>query len=335
MREPASPTTDRVIPDAPMAEVAVSPRPDRQRWLLALAFAAVYVIWGSTYLAIRIAVATLPPFLMAAVRYLVAGGIVYGALRLKGVAAPTRAQWTHAALAGLLMLTIGNGFVTLAEKTIPSNMTALLIAAVPLYVALLDWARPRGMRPARHVIAGIAVGLAGMVLLVLPDGRAASSARPAGVLAILLAGLGWALGSLYARYRTRHPSTLMVSAQHMLAGGVGLSLLALAHGDVGRMHASDVTFVSVVAFSYLTVFGSIVAFCAFGWLVVASTPAKLSTTAFVNPVIAVVLGWLLLGETLGPRAIAGAGLIVAAVVLITLGGRLAPRAAERMAGRRA
>jgi drug/metabolite transporter (DMT)-like permease len=295
--------------------------------MLMLAFAAVYLIWGSTYLAIRVAVRSLPPFLMAGSRFLLAGGVLFAILRASGVAAPTRAQWRHAALSGLLMLVGGNGLVTWAEERIASNLAALLVSTVPLYVALLDWLRPGGRRPARPALVGIAIGLSGMLLLALPDRGALSAPAGAGVAAVLIAGLGWAAGSLYARYGHRHPHTGMASAQQMLAGGLALLGIGLLRGEVARLAPSAITLPSVLAFVYLTVFGSLVAFSAFGWLVVASSPALVSTTAYVNPVVAVILGWLLLGERLSPRALSGAALIVIAVVVMTLGG--SPLAAAR------
>jgi len=290
----------------------------RRRLLQVLAFATVYVIWGSTYLAIRVAVRSIPPFLMAGCRNLLAGAVLFAALRARGTAAPSRREWMHAAVPGLLMLTVGNGLVSWAEKLVPSNLTALLVAAVPLYVAILDWLRPGGARPRRVVLLGIAIGFAGMVLLAVPGRGGAHGPAVLGVVAVFVSGAAWAAGTLYARYGVRHPSTLMPAAQHMLIGGAALLAVSLAKGDPARLSASAITWQSAVAFGYLVVFGSLVAFSAYGWLVVASTPARLSTTAYVNPVVAVVLGWLLLDESLGGRALAGAALIVLAVVVMTL-----------------
>jgi drug/metabolite transporter (DMT)-like permease len=292
-----------------------------------LAFGAVYLIWGSTYLAIRIAVESIPPFLMAGTRFVLAGGLLYLGLRVSGVRAPTRAEWGHAGLAGVLMLTLGNGAVTWAEESgVASNLAALLVAAVPLDIALLDWLRPGGRRPARHVLLGIAVGFGGMVLLVIPDHAAVTApgrGTAGAVLAILLGGVGWAVGSLYARYGVRHRHTTMVSAQHMLMAGATLLLIGVAHGEAapGRLALAAISGKSVLAFAYLTIFGSLVAFSAYGWLLVVSTPAKLSTAAYVNPVIAVILGWLVLHEALTRRALLGAALIILAVAVMTFGGR--------------
>jgi drug/metabolite transporter (DMT)-like permease len=297
------------------------PDNSRNRLLMVLAFAAVYVIWGSTYLAIRVGVRAWPPFLMSGLRFVTAGSLLYALLRARGVRAPARAEWGHASIAGLLMLTGGNGLVTFAEKQVPSSLTALLVAGVPLHMALLDWARPGGKPPSRRVIIGIGVGAVGMALLV-SGGRATShdvSALAIG--AILLSGVVWAAGSLYARYGALNAHPVMAAAQQMLTGGAAMLLISAARGEPGVVARTGVTTESALALVYLTVFGSLIAFSAFGWLIKATTPARLSTVAYVNPVVAVVLGWAILDERLGARTIAGAGMIVCAVLVMTLKGR--------------
>ncbi|HTA18339.1 MAG TPA: drug/metabolite exporter YedA [Polyangia bacterium] len=294
------------------------PDNSRNRLLMMLAFTAVYVIWGSTYLAIRVGVRAWPPFLMSGVRFVTAGSLLYALLRARGVRAPARAEWGHAAIAGLLMLAGGNGLVTFAEQQVPSNLTALLVAGVPLHMALLDWARPGGKPPRRRVVVGIGVGAAGMALLV-SGGRATSHEVSAlAIAAILLSGVVWAAGSLYARYGALNAHPVMAAAQEMLVGGAALLLISAARGEPGVVARTGVTTESTLALVYLTIFGSLVAFSAFGWLVKATTPARLSTVAYVNPVVAVVLGWAILDERLGARAIAGAVLIVCAVLVMTL-----------------
>jgi drug/metabolite transporter (DMT)-like permease len=295
-------------------------RDPRQNGLLlqVLAFAAIYLIWGSTYLAIRVGVRSLPPFLMAGCRFVTAGSILYAILRARGVSAPTLADWGRGALAGLLMLTAGNGLVTWAETRIASNLAALLVAAVPLYVALLDWLRPGGTAPQRRVWIGISLGGIGMALLVMRGGSPGRETSGLAVAALLLSGLCWAAGSLYSRYGGMNANPLMAAAQQMIAGGSAQLLLAVARSEPERMTLSSLSGPGIAAFGYLTLIGSLVAFSAFGWLVKTSTPARLSTTAYVNPVVAVILGWALLGETLAPRALAGAALIVCAVVVMTL-----------------
>jgi drug/metabolite transporter (DMT)-like permease len=258
---------------------------------------------------------------MAACRFLLAGGALYAILRARGVAAPSRVEWRRAALAGALMLVIGNGLVTWAEQRVPSNQAALMIAAVPLFTALLDWWRPGGVRPRAAVLVGIALGAVGMVLLVAgrgAGGRAAEGGTLVGVVALLLSGLGWASGSLYSRYGSMHAHPVMAAAQQMIAGGAGLLGLALVRGEPAALGRASLTPSSLGAFLYLTLFGSLLAFSAFGWLVKVSTPSRLSTTAYVNPMVAVVLGWLVLGETLGRQALVGAAFIVCAVLVMTV-----------------
>jgi drug/metabolite transporter (DMT)-like permease len=293
-------------------------RSSNHRVLMVLAFAAVYLIWGSTYLAIRVGVRSLPPFLMSGCRFVCAGGLLYAVLRARGTPAPTRAHWARATIAGLLMLTAGNGLVTWAEKQVPSNLTALLVAAVPLYMALLDWARPGGTRPKRRVFAGIAIGAAGMALLVSGGRESAHATSTLAIGAILLSGLCWSAGSLYSRYGSLNPNPVMAAAQQMISGGIVMLLISVVRGDPAAVARTGVTSDSVIALVYLTLFGSFVAYSAFGWLIKATTPTRLSTTAYVNPLVAVVLGWLVLGERLGPLALAGAATIVAAVLVMTV-----------------
>lgn len=298
-----------------------------QRLLQVLAFAAVYLIWGSTYLAIRVAVTTLPPFLMAGTRFLSAGLILYGVLRARGVRAPSVHEWRHAAVSGVLLLSLGNGLVSWAEQSVASNQAALLIAGVPLYVALLEWCMPSGRRPTRLLFMGIGLGFAGMLLLVMPNEAAGTD--PVGIGVLVLAGLAWAAGTLYARHGKHHPHSLMSAAAQMLAGGWSLLVFAFLRGDAAAFDVAAVTLQSGLALAYLTVFGSLIAFSAFGWLVVVSTPSRLSTAAYVNPLIAVILGWLVLGEVLTSRAVLGGTLILGAVVLMTLGSRNRARAPLR------
>jgi drug/metabolite transporter (DMT)-like permease len=285
---------------------------------MVLAFAAVYLIWGSTYLAIRVGVRSIPPFLMAGCRFVGAGSLLYALLRARGTPAPSRGEWARAALAGLLMLTTGNGLVSWAERQVPSNVAALIVAAVPLYMALLDWARPGGRPPARRVMIGIGIGAAGMVLLVSGGHDSSREVSVVGMGAILVSGLAWSAGSLYARYGRMHAHPVMAAAQQMLAGGAAMLAIAALRGEPAAVARAGVTRESALALGYLMVFGSMVAFSAFGWLVKATTPTRISTVAYVNPVVAVILGWAILDERLGPRAIAGATLILVAVLAMTL-----------------
>lgn len=282
----------------------------------ALAFAAVYVIWGSTYLGIRVGVETIPPFLLAGGRSFVAGGLLLVVCLARGARWPTRREWWRSGLAGVLMLAGGNGLVTLAERQVASNLAALMLAAVPAYVLLLDWWRPGGTRPSRRALIGILLGSFGMLLLVRPGADNVGASHWYGVAALLVAGICWSAGSLYARYRPQYPSSVVAGALQMSVGGAVMLLVGAARGEVGQLVLSQVSGRSFAAFVYLTVFGSLVAFSAFAWLVTHTTPAQLSTTNYVNPMVALVLGWWVLGETLHPVSLAGAALIVSAVFIM-------------------
>lgn len=288
------------------------------RLRVVLAFAAVYIIWGSTYLAIRFAIDTLPGFLMAGVRFLLAGGLLYAWARSQGAARPSRIHWRSAAIVGGLMLLGGNGGVVWAEQHVPSGLTAVLIATVPLWVAVLDWLW-RGSRPTVRGLLGLALGLAGIGLLVGPGELAGSQGVDllgAGVL--VLASLSWAAGSLYSRSAPLPGSPLLATALEMLAGGALLLVLGLAAGQATELDLARVSLRSLLALGYLVVFGSLVAFTAYIWLLRATSPARAATYAYVNPVVAVVLGWALAGEPLTTRTLLAAAVIIGAVVLITV-----------------
>jgi drug/metabolite transporter (DMT)-like permease len=282
----------------------------------ALAFAAVYVIWGSTYLGIRVGVESIPPFLLAGGRSFIAGSVLFGWMLTRGARLPNRREWWRASVAGVAMLAGGNGLVTLAEKDVPSNLAALMIASTPAYVVLLDWWRPGGVSPSRQALVGILLGSVGLLLLVRPGASNLAPSHWYGVAALLLAGWCWAFGSLYSRYRPQHPSAMLAGAQQMLVGGGLMLLVSLVRGELGQLAAARVSGASLAAFAYLTLFGSLLAFSAFNWLIPRTSPAQLSTTAYVNPVVALVLGWLVLGETLHPVSFAGAALIVGAVIVM-------------------
>lgn len=297
---------------------------------LVLAFAIVYLVWGSTYLAIRFAIDTLPPFLMASVRFFIAGGALYAWMRLvRGSPPPTRAQWRSTAVIGVLLLFGGNGLVVWAETRVASGVTALLVGIVPCWMVLIDWLRPGGTRPGSKVAVGLVLGLAGLFWLVGPDellGGGRTDLVGAG--AVLLASLSWAAGSIYSRHATVPDSPFLSTAMQMLAGAVALAVLGLALGEPWRFDPAAFSLRSVLALGYLIVFGSIVAFSAYVWLLQASTPARVSTYAYVNPVVAVILGWLLADEALTARMIVAAGVIVSGVAMITLAPRTPAPAAE-------
>ncbi|UCG86699.1 MAG: EamA family transporter [Gemmatimonadota bacterium] len=283
---------------------------------LVAAFAAVYLIWGSTYLAIRFAIDTMPPFTMAGVRFITAGGVLYVCLRARGVARPAPHHWRSALVIGALMLLGGNGGVVWAEQFVASGIAALLVTTVPFWVVLLAWVTGRG-RPSVLVVVGLLVGFCGVFLLVGPE-RVAGGARvdPVGALVLVLAAFAWAVGSLYSREAQQAPSQPLATAMSMLAGGVLLLLAATVAGELSAVDLTDISPRSWVAFWYLVVFGALVAFSAYIWLMRSTTPARAATYAYVNPVVAVVLGWILAAEPLNPRVVIAAGVIVGAVALI-------------------
>jgi len=297
-----------------------TPRPSRV--LIILAFAAVYVIWGSTYLGIRLAIETLPPFLMAATRFLIAGGILFILAIFNGV--PIRqsfANWRRALLIGALLLLCGNGGVTWAEKYVASGLAALMVATEPLLVVILNWALTH-KRPNAKVLLAIMIGLAGVVLLV-SDGlrEGAGSSSMISLIVVLLASFAWAGGSVYSNRNPIDAPTSMASGMEMLAGGGLLLLLALLTGDIKRLHLENASWTSIAAFAYLTLFGSLVAFTAYSWLLNNVTPARAATYAYVNPVVAVLLGWSIAGEPLTWKMLLAAAIIIGSVVLITTYGR--------------
>jgi drug/metabolite transporter (DMT)-like permease len=244
--------------------------------------------------------------------------ILYGWLRANGTPTPALFHWGNAAITGALLLGMGNGAVCWAEQKVPSSTAALLIAITPLWFALLDWVRPNGVRPHFQTLLGIVIGFGGMVLLVgSRDTLRHNSIDPAGAAALMLASLAWASGSLYARYTPKPDSPLMGVALQMLLGGSLLLLFGIIAGETARFDLAKISIRSALAFVYLTVVGSLVAFTAYSWLLKASTPARVSTYAYVNPVIAVFLGWALGGETLTLRVLWTAAVIVLGVIIIT------------------
>jgi drug/metabolite transporter (DMT)-like permease len=290
------------------------------RLLVVLAFAAVYILWGSTYLGIRLAIDTLPPFLMAATRFSLAGVILLTWSLLKGERfVSSLSQWRKALIVGGLLLLCGNGGVTWAEKYVATGLVALLVSTEPLWVVILNWILTR-KRPNSKVLLGVLIGLAGVSMLVSDglsrvNGNSWLSLVGGGV--VILAALGWAAGSVYSNRDPIEAPTLMAAGMQMLSGGVLLLILALISGDAGRLNLGNASWTSIGAFFYLLVFGSLVGFTAYSWLLNNVTPSMATTYAYVNPVVAVFLGWLIAGEPLTRRMLIAAAVIVSSVVLIT------------------
>lgn len=279
---------------------------------------ALYVVWGSTYLAIRFGVETIPPFILAATRFLIAGSILYVWRRAAGDPRPTVLNWRSAAIVGGFLLIGGNGGVTWSEQRVVSGVAALMVGLVPLWMLIIDAFRPGGFKPGLGGIAGVLLGFAGIVLLVGPSNLMGFShdIDLIGILALCLATFLWAAGSLYSRKAPLPDSPLMGTAMEMLAGGAGLFLLATLTGEWGRLDLAAVAPRSLWGMAYLITFGSLVGYAAYTWLLrVAPTPL-VSTYAYVNPLIAILVGNLLAQEPLTPRIVLSALVIVSSVVLI-------------------
>ncbi len=289
------------------------------RTRLIAAFIAVYIIWGSTYLGIRFAIETIPPFLMAGIRFLIAGAILYAWARLRGSEKPTRINWITAGIVGFLLLIGGNGGVVWAETRVPSGLAALFIATEPLFIVLLDWLRPNGHRPGAYVVVALLLGFLGVSLLVSPwDLIGGGAVDPLGALAVILASLCWAIGSLYtARGAPLPKSPMLATGMEMLLGGLMFLVVATVAGEWSRFSVATISLKSALAVLYLITFGAIVGFTSYIYILKNASPARASTYAYVNPVIAVFLGWALGGESITSRAILAAVFIVAAVVAIT------------------
>ncbi len=294
---------------------SVQEAPSRGR--VVLAFAAVYLLWGATYLAIKWGIETIPPFLLAGGRHMIAGVLLYVWVRSQGTEQPTRAQWGAAAALGALMLFGGNGGVTWAVQRVPSGIAAVIIALMPMWMAVLDWLRPGGVRPSGRVVVGLLMGFAGIVLLVGPE-RLAGGERvdPIGAGVLVLASLSWAAGSLLSRHVSVPRALLMGIAMQSIAGGALLWLAAWPAGDWARLEPAAVSSKSVLSLGFLVVFGSVIGLSSYIWLLRVVSAARVATYAYVNPAVALFLGWLLGGEALAARSLLATVVILAAVALI-------------------
>ena len=304
-------------------------RAGEERVRLVAAFAAVYVIWGSTYLAIRYAIATIPPYLMASARFASAGAVLVALARVRGGAWPTPRQWGVALVSGALLLAGGIGGVCWAEQRVPSGLAALVAGASPLLTVVVDWLRPGGSRPDLTTTAGLVLGFAGVALLIDPGATDAARIAPAGALVLVCSVLSWAVGSVFVKHVSGAPSRLMGSGASMLMGSAVLLVIAAALGETSGFSPSRVGAGSVLALAYLAVFGSVVAFTAYFWLIQHTTPAKATTYAYVNPVLALLLGWAVAGEPVTSRVVFAAGVIVSGVLVVTA----LPHARARLAAR--
>ncbi len=293
--------------------------PSSPRWAVPLALAAVYLIWGSTYLAIRFALeGGFPPFLLGGIRFVIAGVLMYGVLRLRGVPAPTLPQWRTAAVMGVLLLLFGNGMVNFAEQSVSSGLAAVAVASAPLWMGV--FAAMRGERPSRMETVGLAIGFVGVLWL---NAGSSLTGQPAGLIALLVASIAWSYGSIWSRGRDQ-ASPFMAAAAQMLCGGVAMCLVGAGLGE-GFDAAPSAH--GIGAFAYLVVFGSIVGFSAYVWLLRNVRPALAGSYAYVNPAIAVLLGALMAHERFGATELAAMGVILLGVVAITLARTRKPKAA--------
>ncbi len=294
----------------------------RKLVILIAAFFAVYVFWGSTYLAIKYAIETLPPFLMAGSRFALAGSILLLWARLsKDYETPTLQHWRTSFIVGTLLLLGGNGGVVLAQHYIPSSLAALLVATEPLWIVLLSWLWLKRGRPNWRVAVGLLLGFAGVWLLI--SGRATTGAFAGGagqwigIVAVLFAALSWATGSIYGLRASVPKSSLLTAGMQMLAGSVSLLLVGLIRGEWSTFDPAAVSTASLIGVVYLIVFGSLIGFTAYSWLLKNARPSMVATYAYVNPVIAVILGWLIAGEAMTGQMLIGASVVVGSVMLIT------------------
>jgi drug/metabolite transporter (DMT)-like permease len=287
------------------------------RGKIALAFFAVYVCWGMTYLAMRVAVVDIPPHLLSGSRFVLAGVLLYTWARIRGHAPPTLEHWRSAAIIGGFLLLGGNASVAWAEKTVPSGLAAVLIAVAPIWMVGLEWARG-GPRPTRLVVAGLLLGLAGVALLV--SGRASAEARvdPLGATILVLASASWAWGSVISKTAALPESPFVATSIEMIAGGVLLLLTAALAGQFHGFEVARVSAEAAASWVYLVVFGSLVGFTAYIWLLGVTSIAKAGTYAYVNPIVAVLLGWAILDEVVTWRMMLAAGVILVGVALVNI-----------------
>ena len=279
---------------------------------------ALYIAWGTTYLAIRVANETIPPFFMTGMRFLIAGLVLYIWRRLAGDPAPTRRQWRSAGVIGSLLLVGGIGGVSLAEKYVPSGITALIVAATPLWIVIIDAIRRGGKRPTRLTMAGVLVGLAGIVILVDPFRSSGPQAGISilGVAIVLIAALSWAIGSIYGRGAELPKSPLLGSGMELLAGSAGSFLVGLLIGEGRQLDVSAISIRSLAGLGYLIIVGSLVGFVCYTWLLRVAPTTQVVTYAYVNPLVAIILGSWLAHETLTPMVIIAIPLILSAVGMI-------------------
>ena len=289
------------------------------KFAILAAFAAVYLIWGSTYLAILFAIDTIPPLLMAGTRFLLAGFIMYAIARWQGAPHGSLANWRTALIIGACLLLGGNGGVTLAEQYVSSGLASVMVATVPIYIALLAWASGIAPKPSPIVWLGLAGGFVGVAILVgpaLPFSPYAEGDAGIGMLILLFSSFIWSVGSIYSRKAKNASPPFLLAGQQMICGGALLTLAGLLLGEHHQIDVSRRSLLSLGSFAYLVIIGALVGYTAYIWLLKHCEPAKVATYAYVNPIVAVILGALFAGETLTARTVFAAGLIIGSVALV-------------------
>ncbi|MFL5556117.1 MAG: EamA family transporter [Gemmatimonadaceae bacterium] len=282
------------------------------------AFASIYLVWGSTYLAIRYAVETIPPFVMGGLRFVISGALLYAWARYRGAQRPSRLHWRNAIIAGGFLLLGGNGAVVWAEQFVPSGLTALLVSILPFWLVIIEWVRPPRRRPSGAVLIGLVLGFLGIIVLVgLGELGGRGDIRPLGALVLILGSLSWAIGSFWSRDAQLPESGLLTTGMEMLGGGVLLLIVGVATGELSDFDIQRVSAESIVGLVYLITFGSLLGFTSYIWLLDKVSPARLGTYAYVNPIVAVLLGWAVAGERLSARTVVAAVIVICAVALIT------------------
>jgi drug/metabolite transporter (DMT)-like permease len=295
-----------------------------------LALLTIYIVWGSTYFGIAVAIETMPPFLMLAIRFVIAGGLLFGfeLLRHGRAALPTRREVRDSAIVGALLLGIGNGFVAFGEQTVASGIAAILVAMMPLWLAVFGWLYFRDRLPLLAVL-GVGMGLVGVALLVWPTGSGANAFDLLGIAILLVAPVGWAHGSLFSAHRARLPHRpLVASGLQMLFGAAVLALEGVLTGELGRFHPDAISLRSLVALVYLISIGSMLGYNAYAWLLRHAPLSLIGTYAYVNPVVAVGLGTIFLAEPISARTLIAAAVILAAVAMIVTARGRSARGAE-------
>jgi drug/metabolite transporter (DMT)-like permease len=285
-----------------------------------VALLALYIVWGSTYLGIRVAIETIPPFFHAGLRFLISGTILVVWQRAAGQQMPTRKQWVSTAIIGTLLLLGGNGLVAWAEQFIPSGVAALIIGSVPMFLVVAEALRPNGIKPNWQAIVGLLIGFAGIFILVGPAEISGSTAKlnPFGVAALLFACLFWSIGSIYSKSADLPRSSLMTTGAEMLMGSISLFIISLITGELNNWDLTGVSTRSIYGLLYLIFVGSLIGFASFGWLLQNAPISLVATYAYVNPIVAVLLGNWLAAEPLEPRIWLATAIIIGSVIFINM-----------------